>query len=97
MLVAAPFIVQFAEHHIEHPHIVVAALHALAKLKHRRSLCIFCQESGVKVSDRSEPVDLSKNCNRLAKKTILKPGRPFWLIRLLFTLSGRSLAISERF
>ncbi len=35
---AAPFIVQFAEHHIEHPHIAAAALHALAKLKHRRSL-----------------------------------------------------------
>ena len=34
----APFIVQFAEQHIDHPHIVAAALHTLAALKHRRSL-----------------------------------------------------------
>lgn len=34
----APFIVQFAEQHIEHPHIVAAALRTLAALKHRRSL-----------------------------------------------------------
>ncbi|GAK56724.1 TPR repeat protein [Candidatus Vecturithrix granuli] len=34
----APFIVQFGEQHIEHPHIVAAALQTLAVLKHRRSL-----------------------------------------------------------
>lgn len=33
-----PFIVQFAEQHIEHPQIVRAAMHTLAMLKHRRSL-----------------------------------------------------------
>lgn len=33
-----PFIVQFAEQHIEHPHIVAAAMQTLAMLKHRRSL-----------------------------------------------------------
>ena len=33
-----PFIVQFAEQHIEHPHIVAAAMQTLAMLKHRRNL-----------------------------------------------------------